>query len=71
MKVKELKEMLNQADDNLEVVIFDSQEDNNFVIDKESSGEVTFSGVCDSEGNLLTDGDDEKYDVTVFLIQIV
>lgn len=71
MKVKELKELLNEADENLEVVIFDSQEDNNFVIDEESSGEVTFSGGCDSEGDLLPDGNDEKYDVKVFLIQLV
>ena len=69
MKVKELKEILNQVDENLEVVLFDSQE-NNFVIDKESTGEVTFSGGCDSEGNLFPDGNDEKYDVTVFMIQL-
>ena len=70
MKVIELKEMLNEADENLEIVLFDSQKDNNFIIDKENSGKVTFSGGCDSEGNLLPDGNDEKYDVTVFMIQL-
>ncbi len=69
MKIRELRELLNQVDENLEVVLFDSQE-NNFIIDKESTGEATFSGRCDSEGNLLPDGNDGRYDVTVFMIQL-
>lgn len=69
MKVKKLKELLEQVDENLEIVVYDD-EDIVHTINSEDSGEVTFSGACDEEGNLLPDGNDEKYDVKCFMIRL-
>ncbi len=69
MKVKQLRKLLKGVDKNLEVLVMD-EHFNNFEINTLITGEVTFSGACDEVGNLLPDGNDEKYDVNSFLIQI-
>ena len=42
----------------------------NYIIDESETGEITFGGACDKNGNLLPDGEDEKYNITVFGIQL-
>ena len=68
MRVKELKELLNQIDENVDIILCDNN-NKDFEIDEYNVGEVTFQGACDEEGNLLPDGMDEKYDVKAFMIQ--
>lgn len=70
MKVKDLKEFLQEVDENLEVIAQD-KDFNSFVIDDKYTGEVTFKGACNESGELLPDGNDEKYDVKMFLISII
>lgn len=69
MTVKQLKETLNEVDENLEVLVYDN-EDTLHNIDELNVGEVTFSGACDEQGNLIPDGNNEKYDVKSFTIQL-
>lgn len=69
MKVKQLKELLEQVDEDLEIVVYDD-EDIAHTINLEDSGEVIFSGACDEEGNLLPNGNDEKHDVKCFMIRV-
>lgn len=69
MKVKDLKELLNGVDESMEVLILD----NNYAsldIDYDNIGGATFSGACDEEGTLMPDGNDEKYNVDCFIIQL-
>ena len=68
MKVKELKELLNEVDENIEIILCDDMY-KDFQIDEYNVGEVTYQGACDEEGNLLPDGMSEKYDVKAFMIQ--
>lgn len=69
MTVRQLKEILNKVDENLEVLVYDN-EDTLHNIDELNVGEVTFSGACDEQGNLIPDGNNEKYDVKSFTIQL-
>ena len=68
MKVKELKELLNEVDENIEIILCDDMY-KDFQIDEHNVGEVTYQGACDEEGNLLPDGMGENYDVKAFMIQ--
>lgn len=69
MTVKLLKEILNEVDENILVFVCDKNHEN-LEIDELNVGEVTFSGACDEQGNLIPDGMDEKYDVKSFMIQL-
>lgn len=69
MTVKQLKEILNEVDENLEVLVYD-KEDILHNIDELNVGEVTFQGACDEQGNLIPDSNDKKYDVKSFMIQL-
>ena len=69
MKVKQLKNLLSGVDENLEVLVFDN-EHTLYNIDETNTGEIIFSGACDKQGNLLPNGNDEKYDVKCFMIQL-
>ena len=68
MKVKELKELLNEVDEN-ENVLFCNENNKPFEIDGDNIGEVIFQGTCDEEGNILSNGMDEENDVKAFMIQ--
>ena len=70
MKVKDLKKYLEQVDEELDVLVQD-EDLNFFTLDEDEIGEITFQGACDEEGNLLPDGNDEKYDVKKFILNIV
>lgn len=69
MTVKQLKETLNEVDENITVFVCNKNNEN-LEIDINNVGEVTFSGACDEQGNLIPDGMDEKYDVKSFMIQL-
>ena len=69
MKVKELKNLLENADETLEVLVLNS--DNVLQITTYfDSGESTFTGACDKNGELL-DNNDEKGDIKTFIIAIL
>ena len=70
MKVKDLKNLLDQVDGELNIIIQNEKLDF-YNLEQENSGEVTFQGACDKDGNLLPDGNDEKYDVKMFVLSIV
>ena len=67
MKVKQLKELLNEVDENITVVIFNG--DNELKNIKDASKSI-FAGACDEEGNLLTNGDSPEYNIDMFVIEI-
>ena len=67
MKVKQLKELLNEVDENITVVIFNG--DNELKNIKDASRSI-FAGACDEEGNLLTNGDSPEYNIDMFVIEI-
>ena len=67
MKVKQLKELLNEVDENITVVIFNG--DNELKNIKDASKSI-FAGACDEEGNLLTNGDNPEYNIDMFVIEI-
>ena len=67
MKVKKLKDLLNEVDENITVVIFNG--DNELKNIKDASKSI-FSGACDEEGNLLTNGDNPEYNIDMFVIEI-
>ena len=70
MKVKQLKTLLEGVDEELDVVVIDSNNLNALSISLEETGEAIFTGACAEQGNLLPDGDDEEYDVKLFVISI-
>ena len=66
MKVKELKKLLENADETLEVLVLNP--DNILQITTYlDSGEATFTGICDKNGELL-DNNDEIEDIKTFII---
>ena len=67
MTVKQLKELLNEVDENITVVIFNG--DNELKNIKDASKSI-FAGACDEEGNLLTNGDIPEYNIDMFVIEI-
>lgn len=67
MKVKKLKDLLNEVDENVTVVIFNG--DNELKNIKDASKSI-FVGACDEEGNLLTNGDNPEYNIDMFVIEI-
>ena len=67
MKVKKLKDLLNEVDENLNVVIYDGDNELKYIKDASKS---IFSGACDEEGNLLTNGDNPEYNIDMFVIEI-
>ena len=67
MKVKKLKDLLNEVDENITVVIFNG--DNKLKNIKDASKSI-FVGACDEEGNLLTNGDNPEYNIDMFVIEI-
>ena len=69
MIVKQLKEILNEVDENITVFVCDKNYEI-LEVDELNVGEVTFSGACDEHGNLIPDAVDIKYDVKYFMIQL-
>ena len=69
MTVKQLKEILNGVDENILVFVCNKNYEIS-EIDELNVGEVTFSGACDEQGNVIPDGNDKKYDVKSFMIQL-
>ena len=67
MKVKQLKELLNEVDENITVVIFNGDNELKYIKDASKS---IFLGACDEEGNLLTNGDNPEYNIDMFVIEI-
>lgn len=67
MKVKQLKELLSKVDENLNVVIYDGDNELKYIKDASKS---IFAGACDEEGNLLINGDDPEYNIDMFVIEI-
>ena len=67
MTVKQLKEILSKVDENLNVVIYDGDNELKSIKDV---GKTVFAGACDEEGNLLTNGDDPEYNIDMFVIEI-
>ena len=67
MKVKKLKDLLNEVDENVTVVIFNG--DNELKNIKDASKSI-FVGACDEEGNLLTNGYNPEYNIDMFVIEI-
>ena len=67
MKVKKLKDLLNEVDENITVVIFNG--DNELKNIKDASKSI-FVGACDEGGNLLTNGDNPEYNIDMFVIEI-
>ena len=67
MKVKKLKDLLNEVDENVTVVIFNG--DNELKNIKDASKSI-FAGACDEEGNLLINGDNPEYNIDMFVIEI-
>ena len=66
MRVKELKQLLEEVDENLEVIIFDGE---GFLpINEKETGESTFSGACDENGDLIPYGYDKEFDYTAFVV---
>ena len=69
MIVKQLKEILNEVDENITVFVCDKNHEI-LEVDELNVGEVTFSGACDEQGNLIPDSINKKYDVKSFMIQL-
>ena len=69
MTVKQLKETLNEVDENITVFVCDKNHEI-LEVDELNVGEVTFSEACDEQGDLIPDGMDKKYDVKSFMIQL-
>ena len=69
MTVRQLKEVLNEVDENILVFVCNKNNEN-LEIDINNVGEVTFKGACDEQGNLIPDGMDKKHDVKSFMIQL-
>ena len=69
MTVKQLKEILNEVDENITVFVCDKNHEI-LEVDELNVGKVIFSGACDEQGNLIPDGNNEKYDVKSFMIQL-
>ena len=67
MTVKKLKELLDEVDENMTIVIFNG--DNELKSIKYAS-KSTFTGACDEEGNLITNGDSPEYNIDMFVIEI-
>ena len=67
MKVKKLKDLLNEVDENITVVIFNGDNELKYIKDASKS---IFAGACDEEGNLLTNGDNPEYNIDMFVIEI-
>ncbi len=67
MKVKKLKDLLNEVDENITVVIYDGDNELKYIKDANKS---IFAGACDEEGNLLTNGDNPEYNIDMFVIEI-
>ena len=67
MKVKKLKDLLNEVDENITVVIFNGDNERKNIKDASKS---IFVGACDEEGNLLTNGDNPEYNIDMFVIEI-
>ena len=67
MKVKKLKDLLNEVDENVTVVIFNGDNELKNIKD---AGKSIFAGACDEEGNLLTNGDNPEYNIDMFVIEI-
>lgn len=67
MKVKKLKDLLSEVDENVTVVIFNG--DNELKNIKDASKSI-FVGACDEEGNLLTNGDNPEYNIDMFVTEI-
>ena len=67
MKVKQLKELLNEVDENMTIAIFNGENELKNIKDASKS---TFTGACDEEGNLITNGDSPEYNIDMFVIEI-
>jgi hypothetical protein len=67
MTVKELKELLSKADEKLNVVIFNGDNELKNIKD---AGKSTFMGACDKKGNLLPYGNNPKYNIDVFILEV-
>ena len=67
MTVKQLKELLSKVDENLNVVIYDGDNELKNIKD---AGKSTFTGACDEDGNLITNGDNPEYNIDMFVIEI-
>ena len=67
MKVKKLKDLLSEVDENVTVVIFNG--DNELKNIKDASKSI-FVGACDEEGNLLTNGDHPEYNIDMLVTEI-
>lgn len=67
MKVKQLKELLNEVDENMTIAIFNGENELKNIKDASKS---TFTGACDEEGNLITNGDNPEYNIDMFVIEI-
>lgn len=68
MTVKKLKELLSEVDENLSVVTF-SRKSKIILPVKDAIG-ATFTDACDKDGNLLPDGDNPKYNINMFILEI-
>lgn len=68
MKVKELNELLKGMDENMEVLVIDSNNNLHYTACSES-GESLFTGACNEDGDLLKDEENGE-DVKVFIISI-
>lgn len=67
MKVKKLKELLNEVDENMTIVIFNGDNELKNIKDASKS---TFTGACDEEGNLIPNGNNPEYNIDMFVIEI-
>lgn len=67
MTVKKLKELLDEVDENMTIVIFNGENELKNIKDASKS---TFTGACDEEGNLITNGDNPEYNIDMFVIEI-
>ena len=67
MTVKKLKELLSEVDENLNVLVFDGESNIKNIKD---ANKTTFVDACDKDGNLLPDGNNPKYDINVFILEI-
>ena len=67
MKVKKLKELLNEVDENMTIVIFSGDNELKSIKD---GGKSVFVGACDEEGNLISNGDNPEYNIDMFVIEI-
>lgn len=65
MTVKDLKELLNEVDENLTVMFSSTGEFH--IPSKEDSGVITFGDACDKEGNEIEDTFTEE-EMTFFVL---